>query len=491
MPYKSLAAYARLSRKADGTVESIEFQNGQMQDLADQCGHVVTAWFDDTITGFEDDKYRPGWEGYLKALASGDHDGALSYHVDRITRNWMQGARLDKVCRDRGLPLLSPEQILDVGRNDDHSFMFGILVLAARHQSASTRRRERDKKDAARRMGIMRYAYGGPAPLGFRSGDGRDWQIDDEAAAWLRAAARRVLAGESVEAVHESMPQIRTAAGAVVSRAALRRALLRPASGGVITGRDGEILRRAEAPGPLPYATWQRLRTLFRGRSRAGRPPVKDSNGEVQFPFGVVLRCWKCGNQLSGENKRQWYRRRDGTLVISEARPYYRCQNPHTHIGVTRPCRKIAIPADGVHALLRETVEAWQASPRYQEAVRAADVSERQAELDAELRFQQQAQADLWDNMRRKHISEIQYKQGSAEVGQKIDAVLAEIAAVGDVAARRAPAGRRGVPWAKMTAAEKVDKVRECVETPITVGPGKSGPKPLTAADRLRIIPLR
>ena len=162
-----------------------------------------------------------------------------------------------------------------------------------------------------------------------------------------------MLDGEPVEAVHAALPPIADAAGRTVT-AKMLRAALSPARVGradhrrrrVTAGRD----RRAAGRADLPPA-----RRAVRG-AQAGPPGRRG-----RYPFGPLLRCAKCGNQLTGERGPRPQARH--AWAEPEPRDYYACANPHKALGVTRPCRGVSVPADDVHALIRDAVEAWAQTP--------------------------------------------------------------------------------------------------------------------------------
>lgn len=59
--YGALAAYARLSRKADGTLESTELQKEVMAAHAARNGNTITAWFEDPdLSAWDETVNRPG-----------------------------------------------------------------------------------------------------------------------------------------------------------------------------------------------------------------------------------------------------------------------------------------------------------------------------------------------------------------------------------------------------------------------------------------------
>jgi DNA invertase Pin-like site-specific DNA recombinase len=479
--YKSLAAYARLSRRSDGTLESTGLQNEVMQTHADRNGNTITAWFADPhLSAWDESVHRPGWEAYLEALASGAHDGALSYHFDRLARNGTDAERLLKVTKDRDLPLITPEQVLDLGSNADARMVFRIQAAVAINASDATSRRSRNHKDGARRRGLLRTVYGGTPPLGFRQGRD-DWEVHPAQRDYLAGAAERVLAGEPVDAAHRALGPMADSAGRTVSIKMLRAALTRPASAGLITERDGTVSGRAPAGGPLDEQTFNRLQVLF-GARRRGRPAKTDASGAARYPLGPLLRCGKCGNMLTGEVVRT---RNGGGLP----RDYYRCANPHKALGITRPCKGCSVPAEDVHALVKDAVMAWASTPAArQAAAQAPDTTGRRAELEARIAEAQDHLANLIEKRMRGHIRPDLYVRLEAVATAQIDAGAAELAGLDKLDAEP------GVPvvldhWDELTAAEQRRVVAEALVTPIVVEPGNGGGAARSAAERIELVP--
>ena len=479
--YKSLAAYARLSRRSDGTLESTQLQNEVMAAHAGRNDNTITAWFADPhLSAWDETVRRPGWELYLEALASGAHDGALTYHFDRLARNGMDAERLLRVTRDRDLPLITPEQVLDLGANADARMVFRIQVAVATNQSDATSRRARNHKDGARRHGVLRTVYGGPPPFGFCQGEA-DWQVNPVQGRYLAEAARRVLGREPVEAVHRALGPVTDSAGRTVSAKRLRAALTRPVSAGLITtsARNGaEVIGRAPGGGPLDESTYNRLRTLF-GSRRRGRP------AKGQYPLGPVLRCGRCGNQLTGEPVRP--RRRNGEPA-GEPRGYYMCKNPHKALGVTRPCHGVSVLAEDVHLLVRDAVEFWLQTPAARAAAaRTPETGGRRAELETRIGEAQGWLADLEVKRVRRYITPARYAELEAEITAQIDADAAELAELDEIDAR--PGLPWVIDWDELTPAEKLLVVAEAIQTPIVVQPGNGGARALSAAQRIELMP--
>lgn len=475
--YRDVPAYARLSRKkTGGQIESIPLQFATLERLADFGGHSIGQRFDDkALSAWDEGVHRAGWEAFLAELDTGNHRAALSYHADRLSRNGMDTERLLQIGARHGIILLTPEGVYDLGNGDSRA-MFRHLAAMTINQSDATSRRGRNHKDEARRQGNLRIVHGGRPPLGFRQGEA-DWAVDPEQAAYLTEAATRVLNGESVLAVHRTLPTITDSSGRVVTEKMLRNALTRPASAGLITARGSdEIVSRAPQGGPLDEETFARLGRLFAGR-QVGRPAgaaTADDEGRARYPFGPVLRCGKCGNQLTGQPG-------------YKGRGYYACKNPHKALGVEHPCRGVSIPADDVHALLRGAVLVWARTPAARLiAAQTPETGSRRAELEARIAETQGWLADLLEKRNRRRITADRAAQLEAEMDVQLDADLAELAELERIADE--PGIPSVIDWDTMTDAERLRALAEAVELPIVVRPGNGGGAALKAGDRISLV---
>jgi DNA invertase Pin-like site-specific DNA recombinase len=463
--FGALAGYARLSKNPDGSLLSVARQITTGDAHAAANGHRVAEWFaDDDLSAWDETITRPGWESYLAALDSGDYDGALSYHFDRLARNGTDSERLITVCRRRGLTLITRQQEFDLAGDGDDRMVYRLLTAVAINQSDATSRRVRDHKDDARRRGNLRTVLGGSPPVGYRDGEA-DWEPEPRAVVMLRDVAGRVLRGEPLSAAFAAQPAVLDARGRLITEKMVRAALLRPATAGIMTARDGSEMGVVVDDPPLGLPAWRALQAQFASRKR-GRP----AGG--RYPLGPLLRCGKCGNQLTGEP--------------AHSRPYYRCANPHPRLGVAKPCRGVSVPAEDAHTVIRMAVEAWaEVSPDFAAAsARQADLTGRQAELTAEVDRLREWMADLIDKRTRGYLTIARFNVTEAEIARLIDAAQAELATVAQVAANPLPAE---IDWPNMTGGEQRAMVAEALETPITVAPGNGGARALTALDRMAV----
>lgn len=276
----AVIGYARLSKNPDGTIESVADQRAVMQRYADAHGlRLLTVYDDDNRSAWRTDRPRKGWEKFLTALASTDGlGGALSYHFDRLARNGRDGERFLGVMELRNLALWTPQQVQNLGADADARMVFRIMVAVAINQSDSTSRRVRMHKDERRLAGNLRYVLGGNPPLGLADG-AEDWATDPANGPRLADVAARVLRDPehllpgAVEASARAVGVLTDASGAYPTIKAIRAALRRPASAGLMTDRAGEIIAYEPviANPPLDVGTFRALRAMFAGRRRGGR----------------------------------------------------------------------------------------------------------------------------------------------------------------------------------------------------------------------------
>lgn len=293
--------------------------------------------------------------------------------------------------------------------------------------------------------------------------------------------AARVLKGASLSEAFRAQPETWTLPyGKMPARRVternVRQALTRPVTAGLITGRDGAVIRQAIADPPLDPAVWRKVHAIFAGRKR-GRNPTG------QFPYGAVLRCAKCGNQLTGGPV---YYRRGGKVVRVTAS--YRCQTPHPFAPwkVTRPCRGVSIAAAEVNAIIREAVDVWAAeSQDFKEARdRQAGLGTKRIELEADLADARDRMADLFEKYSRRQIARDRYQAADAEISQEISDLEGQLDRLAGEEADPLPVI---LDWATMPVSRQLRVIRRALVTPVTVHPGRGGARPVPAAERMEV----
>lgn len=406
---------------------------------------------------------RPAWDKLLRLLVPGDE--LVCVRLDRIGRSVANLVEVIARLQAAEVELIVLDQNIDT-RTPAGKLLFHMLAAIAEFERDLIIERTRDGQAVVREAGSLRRSLGGPPVLGFRLGDEPEdeWQVDPAAAEWLREAADRVLAGEPVEKVHAALPVIYDATGREVNAKMLRAALQRPASAGLIDGKPAAI------EGPLDVPTFTRLAVLF-GSRKTGRPAE-----EGRYPFGKVLHCGKCGNQLTG-------------LPGYKARGYYSCRNPHKSLGVLHPCRGCSVPAQDVHDLIRDAIMDWAQTPAARLAAASTpETADRRAELETRIAEVQAMTADLWSKRLRNGISPAKYAELDAEATVQLDTAAAELAELDAIDAQ--PGVPVVIDWDAMTTAEQLRTLAEAYVTPLVVQPGNGGGAARSAADRIDLVPV-
>ena len=438
---------------------------------ADRLAGHIDVLFCDKASGTKAN--RPYWDRLREAVAAGD--ALVSTRLDRIGRSAVNLGEVAADLQARSADLVILDQAIDT-RTPAGRLTYTMLAAIAEFERDLIVDRTRDGQDAVRRSGNLRRSNGGHVPLlGYREGSGDDWETDPETAAVLRDVAARLLRGETLAAAFAEQPATLDADGRPVSARNVAAALARPATAGLITGRDGAIFGPSGIDGPpLDLPTFYALADLFDGR-KTGRQTTD------RYPLGKVLACGKCGNQLTGGTS-YWPR--------GSKTPVYGCRTPHPTTGHDRPCKGVSIVAEDLHAVVRAAVEGWAStSPIFAAASgRQAELTGRRAELETELAGLRDRIADWTDKLDEGDVSADRYDAAMVRLRARRLALTAELSALAAEVAHPLPAA---IDWDAMTGDEQRRLVAEALQTPIVVAPGNGGARSLTADQRVTLEPRR
>ena len=293
--------YLRLSHSED-TSTSIARQEADLRLRAEREGYEVTEVLTDD--GLSGGKVRPNAERALSLLREGQADVLMVWRFDRWSRQGLGAlaALIDVLDARPGALFIADRDGLTSGQ-PAWRIIASVLAEVARMEREATSTRVASSHQALKRAG--RYS-GGQVPYGYRpapnpAGPGRVLEVDPEAAAVIREAASRVLAGESAYAVAldfnargiparnggrwaPSTLHSMLEADAIVGRVTHRGELLR--------GEDG--LPRQVWPPVLDLPTWHRLRALY-SRPASARPQARR---RARLLSGLVT-CAGCGRRLT------------------------------------------------------------------------------------------------------------------------------------------------------------------------------------------------
>lgn len=456
--------YGRQSQSSDA---SIEQQIDAGRERAEREGWAVAGTYRDGVSASRHtNRTRDDWPKLVAAVEAGQVDMIWLWESSRGDRELETWARLLRVTREHGTLFCIETH---GGRTYDMAVPREWRTLAedgvdSEYESDKIKLRVNRAKDSARREGVLRKILGGSPPVGYQNG-ARDWEPEPVAARMLTDMAERVLAGEHLAAAFREQPAVLDARGELITEKMVRAALQRPATFGMVTARDGAILGPAKyipAP-PVDPALRTRLLASFDDRRRPG--PV------ASYPLGPVLRCGKCGNQLTGTK--------------SKGTPYYRCGNPHKGLQMS-PCRGVSVPAADIELVIRTAVETWAAT-----SAKFAAASGEQAGLTAEAATltaqRRQAQASLAGLEAKTGLGIIPldlFAEHEAVLLPFIAQLSRQIDELAEQAANPLPAV---IDWDGMTGPERCRIVRSALVTPIAVAPGNGGGAARSAAERVSL----
>ena len=299
--------YARKSSEAeDRQVQSIESQIKNISYL----GKKLTLKILDTITESKSAK-RPGREGFnslLERIVSGEADGILVWHPDRLSRNPEDSARIISLFDSGKLSeVITPTQTFR--NNPMDKFMLGFLMLNAKL--------ENDNKSVNVKRGMLTKAENGWLPGAAKPGymntkmdiKGKEYQIVDPLRfPLIRRCWDMILTGfYSPPAILDKLnnewgyrtPQKRKIGGKPMSRSMIYDIFSDSFYYGEYEYPSGsEKYYQGKHKPMISKEEFDKVQILL-GRKSAKRPSKKE------FPYTGLISCGGCGGAITCEEKWQ------------------------------------------------------------------------------------------------------------------------------------------------------------------------------------------
>ncbi len=253
-------------------------------DVADvYCDHSVSAW--------QRDRKRPGWDSLLADLAAGRGDAIYAYWGDRLVRQNRDLEDLLDLGRDRGIVLVGEGGEYDLS-NPDHQMMLRWTTARACNESDTISRRTKAGHARRRAEGIVRG--GGRGGRGYAFEKDGVTHVPTEAEI-VRECARRVLAGEGVSAICASLTArgVVTVTGIPFGHQTMRRMLARPRYAGLMP--DGAS--KAAWEPVLERPEWEAVCAVLDGRT-ASFPYATNARRHL---LSGIAECGACDGRLQSK----------------------------------------------------------------------------------------------------------------------------------------------------------------------------------------------
>lgn len=309
------AIYCRISMDRAGAGLGVERQLEACNNRAAALSWPGCRVYTDNDQSAYSGKPRPGYERMVADIKSGDIDGIMCWHTDRLTRTPTELESLIVLAKRRGLILDAVENSVDL-HTASGVLTARISTVVASHESEHKGERQRDQIMQGARRG--KQLSGSRRPYGYAptyfvvSGDGErvrrritDVAIDPAEAEIIRECARRVLAGESIAAVTNDLNRrgVPTSEGNPWNRTTLRRVLCSARISGrrehirrdsYETSRPlvGEIVSTtSEWPTIISPADSDKLRALLTDPARC-----TTTGPTRKHLLSGILRCGRCAS---------------------------------------------------------------------------------------------------------------------------------------------------------------------------------------------------
>lgn len=281
--------YCRISQDRTGEKAGVERQERDCRQLADQHGWTVEHVYVDNDVSAYSSKVRPEYQAMLKLLRTGQIDGLIAWHSDRLYRSIPDLSELIECCDAHDVEIAT----VKAGKIDltTPSGRFQALMFAgmARYEVERMGERLKAAKDQQAADGKFR---GGPRPFGYEA-DGVTVREDE--ANRLRAAAQHVLAGGSMMSVVKrwNSEGYATARGAKWTVTALRKVLTRGRNAALVERKDGTVVGPAQWPPIFDQDTLNAIRAIISDPSRRTA-----TSYERKHQGAGIYRCGRCGGPL-------------------------------------------------------------------------------------------------------------------------------------------------------------------------------------------------
>lgn len=355
------ALYARISDDRTGAGLGVE---RQLQDCRRICAErrwQVTAEYTDNDRSAYQGKPRADFDRMQRDVEAGEFDAIVTYHQDRLTRTPLEFEEFLGLCQSNGVQKLVTVTGLTDLTQDDSIMVARIFAAVAANESDAKSRRVRRANDQRAALGLPHVS--GQRPYGYER-DGMT--VNETEATVIRDVARRFLAGESLNAIAESLSRqgIKTATGMNEWKTQTLRGML-------LSERNAGLrLHRGEVAGPAAWpaiiSTKQREQLV----AKFADPARRTTRAPRRYLLSGMVRCGRCGGKM--------------VSAPDSGRRRYGCRSG---IDFGHGCGKVYVAADALDLFIADAVLYRLDTAELADALagRTAD-NPAQAELQAQIR---------------------------------------------------------------------------------------------------------
>ncbi|WP_062203995.1 recombinase family protein [Demequina salsinemoris] len=320
------AIYCRISRDKAGGGLGVQRQEEDCTALASRLGwQVVATYVDNDISAYSGAP-RPQYREMLDAVRSGQVQGVIAWHTDRLHRRALELEEFVALAEAHDLQI----QTVTAGTLDLSSasgrMVARMLGAAAQHEVDHAR--ERMKRAKAQRAAEGKPG-GGPRPFGYEK-DGLT--VRESEAQVVRDATTAVLAGRSLRAVAAELNEQghTTSTGKAWTYARIKDVLTRPRNAGLSAhGRADRgtlnIVGKAQWPAIVDEDTWRACYDLLADPGRR-----KQQNTATRWLGSGHYTCGLCGSKLRVTAMGATPSRKN-----QERKYHYRCQD-YAHLTIAQ-----------------------------------------------------------------------------------------------------------------------------------------------------------
>ena len=292
--------YCRRSSEDTKQSQSLETQLNILNDFVVRNDLVIVDKIVESKSAKEDG-LRSGFTELLDRIAKGDADGILVAHIDRLSRNGTDSAKLTKLLTSGKLKeIRTPSKVYDTSK--DILMMEIELAMAAEYSRNLSIRIKEGNANKLRKGGFI-----GWAPIGYLNHEGAIVPDPKRAPHVVAAFTDYATGGTPLSklSLRLYLDGFRSRAGVKVAKSQVHRLLTNPTYAGLVP-YGGTTYKGVHKP-LISRALFDRVQAVLHG--------VDHSKKQTHdFLYRPYLRCGSCGCQMTASLKKGKYR-------------YYYCTN--------------------------------------------------------------------------------------------------------------------------------------------------------------------